>query len=77
MNTVLLWKHLQWMVSLGIHYIFKVSFGMHHTPTICLFCFVLVRPKLLINDTVKSFMMVKAGDTIRVRIPFEVRIAHC
>ncbi|KAL8179199.1 UNVERIFIED_CONTAM: hypothetical protein K2H54_061596 [Gekko kuhli] len=32
-------------------------------PSVC--------PKLLINDTVKSFMIVKAGDTIRVRIPFE------
>ncbi|XP_077191128.1 immunoglobulin-like and fibronectin type III domain-containing protein 1 isoform X2 [Paroedura picta] len=30
-----------------------------------------VHPKLLINDTVKSFMTVKAGNTIRVRIPFE------
>ncbi|XP_060088970.1 immunoglobulin-like and fibronectin type III domain-containing protein 1 [Heteronotia binoei] len=30
-----------------------------------------VHPKLLINDNVKSFMIVKAGDTIRVRIPFE------
>ncbi|XP_054837158.1 immunoglobulin-like and fibronectin type III domain-containing protein 1 [Eublepharis macularius] len=30
-----------------------------------------VHPKLLINDTMKSFMMVKAGNTIRVRIPFE------
>ncbi|XP_048354043.1 immunoglobulin-like and fibronectin type III domain-containing protein 1 isoform X6 [Sphaerodactylus townsendi] len=30
-----------------------------------------VYPKLLINDTMKSFMIVKAGDTIRVRVPFE------
>nr|XP_056700830.1 immunoglobulin-like and fibronectin type III domain-containing protein 1 [Euleptes europaea] len=30
-----------------------------------------VYPKLLVNDTMKSFMIVKAGDTIRVRVPFE------
>ncbi|KAJ6661000.1 hypothetical protein lerEdw1_016801 [Lerista edwardsae] len=30
-----------------------------------------VNPKLLINDTLKSFMIIKAGNTIRVRIPFE------
>ncbi|XP_042320216.1 immunoglobulin-like and fibronectin type III domain-containing protein 1 [Sceloporus undulatus] len=31
----------------------------------------IVHPKVLVKDTVKSFMIVKAGDTIRVRIPFE------
>uniref|UniRef100_G1KBY4 Immunoglobulin like and fibronectin type III domain containing 1, tandem duplicate 2 n=1 Tax=Anolis carolinensis TaxID=28377 RepID=G1KBY4_ANOCA len=31
----------------------------------------IVQPKVLVKDTVKSFMIVKAGDTIRVRIPFE------
>ncbi|XP_044288051.1 immunoglobulin-like and fibronectin type III domain-containing protein 1 [Varanus komodoensis] len=31
----------------------------------------IVQPKLLVKDTVKSFMIVKSGNTIRVRIPFE------
>ncbi|NXI51006.1 IGFN1 protein, partial [Chloroceryle aenea] len=30
-----------------------------------------VAPRLLINDTVKSFLVIKAGNTIRVNIPFE------
>ncbi|XP_069731809.1 immunoglobulin-like and fibronectin type III domain-containing protein 1 isoform X25 [Phaenicophaeus curvirostris] len=30
-----------------------------------------VSPRFLIDDTVKSFLLVKAGDTIRVNIPFE------
>ncbi|NXF65569.1 IGFN1 protein, partial [Ciccaba nigrolineata] len=30
-----------------------------------------VSPRLLIDDTVKSFVVVKAGNTIRVNIPFE------
>ncbi|KAM6399057.1 immunoglobulin-like and fibronectin type III domain-containing protein 1 [Rhynochetos jubatus] len=30
-----------------------------------------VSPRLLIDDTVKSFLVVKAGNTIRVNIPFE------
>ncbi|KAM6237069.1 immunoglobulin-like and fibronectin type III domain-containing protein 1 [Porphyrio hochstetteri] len=31
----------------------------------------IVFPRILIDDTVKSFLVVKAGDTIRVNIPFE------
>ncbi|XP_053943752.1 immunoglobulin-like and fibronectin type III domain-containing protein 1 isoform X2 [Cuculus canorus] len=30
-----------------------------------------VSPRFLIDDTVKSFLLIKAGDTIRVNIPFE------
>ncbi|NXS26706.1 IGFN1 protein, partial [Pomatostomus ruficeps] len=30
-----------------------------------------VSPRLLIDDTVKSFLVIKAGDPIRVKIPFE------
>ncbi|NXQ90644.1 IGFN1 protein, partial [Nyctibius grandis] len=30
-----------------------------------------VSPRLLIDDTVKSFLLIKAGNTIRVNIPFE------
>ncbi|XP_061487873.1 immunoglobulin-like and fibronectin type III domain-containing protein 1 isoform X2 [Rhineura floridana] len=30
-----------------------------------------VHPKLLVKDIIKSFMIVKAGNTIRLRIPFE------
>ncbi|XP_075377843.1 immunoglobulin-like and fibronectin type III domain-containing protein 1 [Mycteria americana] len=30
-----------------------------------------VSPRLLIDDTVKSFLVIKAGNTIRVNIPFE------
>ncbi|NXC21499.1 IGFN1 protein, partial [Corythaeola cristata] len=30
-----------------------------------------VSPRLLIDDTVKSFLIIKAGNTIRVNIPFE------
>ncbi|XP_053107032.1 immunoglobulin-like and fibronectin type III domain-containing protein 1 [Hemicordylus capensis] len=30
-----------------------------------------VHPKLLIRDSIKNFMIIKAGDTIRMRIPFE------
>uniref|UniRef100_A0A8C8EF41 Immunoglobulin superfamily member 22 n=1 Tax=Otus sunia TaxID=257818 RepID=A0A8C8EF41_9STRI len=30
-----------------------------------------VSPRLLIDDTVKSFVLIKAGNTIRVNIPFE------
>ncbi|XP_066421159.1 immunoglobulin-like and fibronectin type III domain-containing protein 1 [Molothrus aeneus] len=31
----------------------------------------LVSPRFLIDDTVKSFLLIKAGDPIRVKIPFE------
>ncbi|XP_064589285.1 immunoglobulin-like and fibronectin type III domain-containing protein 1 isoform X3 [Zonotrichia leucophrys gambelii] len=31
----------------------------------------LVPPRFLIDDTVKSFLLIKAGDPIRVKIPFE------
>ncbi|NXG99245.1 IGFN1 protein, partial [Loxia leucoptera] len=31
----------------------------------------LVSPRFLIDDTVKSFLVIKAGDPIRVKIPFE------
>ncbi|KFV50535.1 Immunoglobulin-like and fibronectin type III domain-containing protein 1 [Tyto alba] len=31
----------------------------------------IVSPRLLIDDTVKSFLVIKAGNTIRVNIPFE------
>lgn len=34
-----------------------------------------VNPKFLVKDTVESFMNVKTGDAIHVRIPFEVSIA--
>lgn len=34
-----------------------------------------VYPRLVIHETVKSFMIVKAGNTIRVRIPFEVSMS--
>ncbi|XP_072852612.2 immunoglobulin-like and fibronectin type III domain-containing protein 1 [Pogona vitticeps] len=30
-----------------------------------------VGPKVLVKDSIKSFMIVKAGNTIRIRIPFE------